>query len=226
MKPLASLVLLLTLIVLGWSYPVLDPLKLLVVFFHESSHALAVLLTGGTVLELVIVPEQGGHVLSQGGNRFVILSAGYLGSLLWGVVIYLASVKTRFDRAIMILLGLAVMTVTIAFGRGVFSWGFGLLTGLAMVGMGSRFPAGVSDLALRLIGLTNMLYVPLDIYSDTLERSELHSDAYLLAQEVFGTTWMWGSLWLLITLVVIGVCLKVSFAGESAARPLESRRQS
>lgn len=212
MKQLTYLLALVTPIVLGWQHPVLDPLKLLVVFFHESSHALATLLTGGSVVELVIVPEQGGHVLSQGGNRFVILSAGYLGSLLWGVAIYLASVKSRYDQVIMIVLGIAVMTVTAVFGRGGFSWLFGLGAGLSMVLVGSRFPRAINDFALRLIGLTNMLYVPLDIYSDTLERSHLRSDAYLLAQETFGTTIMWGSLWLLITLGIIAICLRVSLA--------------
>ncbi|HLF98552.1 MAG TPA: M50 family metallopeptidase [Methylococcaceae bacterium] len=212
MKRSAYLLALVTLIVLGWQYPMLDPLKLLVVLFHESSHALATLLTGGSVVELVIVPEQGGHVLSKGGNRFVILSAGYLGSLLWGVAIYLASVKSRYDQVIMIVLGVVVMTVTAVFGRGGFSWGFGLGAGLTMVLVGSRFHRAINDFALRLIGLTNMLYVPLDIYSDILERSHLRSDAYLLAQETFGTTVMWGSLWLLITLGVIAACLRVSLA--------------
>jgi hypothetical protein len=212
MKQLTYLLALVTSIVLGWQHPVLDPLKLLVVFFHESSHALATLLTGGSVVELVIVSEQGGHVLSQGGNRFVILSAGYLGSLLWGVAIYLASVKSRYDQVIMIVLGIAVVTVTAVFGRGGFSWLFGLGAGLTMVLVGSRFPKAINDFALRLIGLTNMLYVPLDIYSDTLERSHLRSDAYLLAQETFGTTVMWGSLWLLITLGIIAMCLRVSLA--------------
>ena len=89
MKQLSYLIFLLGLIMVAWEYPILYPLKLLVVFFHESSHAIATILTGGTVKELVINQQQGGHVISQGGNRFITLSAGYIGSLLWGVVIYL-----------------------------------------------------------------------------------------------------------------------------------------
>lgn len=94
MNQLFYLLGMLSLIILGWEYALLYPLKLLVVFFHESSHALATLLTGGNVQELVLVKEEGGHVISTGGNRFISLSAGYLGSLLWGIVIYVSSVKT------------------------------------------------------------------------------------------------------------------------------------
>ena len=78
MKQLSYLICLLGLIILAWEYPILYPLKLLVVFFHESSHALATLLTGGSVQELVINKDQGGHVISQGGNLFIVLSAGYI----------------------------------------------------------------------------------------------------------------------------------------------------
>ncbi len=41
-----------------WSTPVLLPLKILVVFLHELSHLIAVLLTGGSVETLSITPHQ------------------------------------------------------------------------------------------------------------------------------------------------------------------------
>lgn len=200
----------LILIALCWQYPILYPLKILVVFFHESSHALATLLTGGSVKELIINPQQGGHVISQGGNTFIIFSAGYLGSLIWGVIIYLTSVKTHYDQIIMTLLGVIIIAITILFGRNLFSWVFGIITGMIMIWTGKKLSEQINDTILRLIGLVNMSYVPLDIYSDTIERSYLHSDAYFLAQATFGTTLMWGILWLIISLFVIVYCLKWS----------------
>lgn len=200
----------LILIALCWQYPILYPLKILVVFFHESSHALATLLTGGSVKELIINPQQGGHVISQGGNTFIIFSAGYLGSLIWGVIIYLSSVKTHYDQIIMTLLGIIIIAITILFGRNLFSWVFGIITGMIMIWTGKKLSEQINDVILRLIGLVNMSYVPLDIYSDTIKRSYLHSDAYFLAQATFGTTLMWGILWLIISLIVIVYCLKWS----------------
>ena len=210
MNQIGYLLGLLLFIALCWQYPIIYPLKILVVFFHESSHALATLLTGGLVKELVINPKQGGHVISQGGNTFIIFSAGYLGSLIWGVIIYLFSVKTRYDNYIMTTLGIIIITITVLFGRNLFSWVFGIITGVIMIWAGKKLSEQINDFILRLIGLTNMSYVPLDIYSDTIERSYLQSDAYFLAQATFGTTLMWGILWLIISLVVIVYCLKWS----------------
>jgi hypothetical protein len=208
MKQLIYLILLLVLILICWQYPILYPLKLLVVFFHESSHALATLLTGGTVSELVINHQQGGHVISRGGNQFIIISAGYLGSLLWGVAIYAASVKSHYDRAIMAVLGISVILITVLLSRSLFSWLFGLLSGAAMLLIAKYLSDEYNDFALRLIGLTSMMYAPLDIYSDTISRSDLESDAYFLAEEVGGTSLLWGSVWILISVIVIFYCLK------------------
>jgi hypothetical protein len=210
MKQLSYLILLLGLIIICWDYPIFYPLKLLVVFFHESSHALATLLTGGSVKELIINKDQGGHVISQGGNRFIILSAGYIGSLLWGVVIYLASVKSRYDKTIMTVLSISIIIITVVLSRSLFSWLFGLLTGGAMLLMAKYLAEQYNDFTLRVIGLTSMMYAPLDIYSDTISRSHLQSDAYLLADYIGGTTLLWGGLWIIISVVVIFYCFNTS----------------
>jgi hypothetical protein len=208
MKQLIYLIVLLLLIMLGWNTVLLYPLKLLVVFFHESSHALATLLTGGSVKELVIDKDQGGHVVSQGGNQFIILSAGYLGSLLWGVAIFAASVKSQHDKTIMQALGVGILLITVLLSRSIFSWIFGLLSGGAMLVMAKCLAEKYNDFILRVIGLTSILYAPLDIYSDTISRHQLESDAYLLAEHTGGTTLLWGSVWIIISLVVIFYCLK------------------
>jgi len=83
MKNLFFLLISIAVVIILWTTPVLYPLKLLVVFFHESSHALATILSGGDVAQLVLLKEQGGYVMSRGGSRFLVLNSGYLGSLLW-----------------------------------------------------------------------------------------------------------------------------------------------
>ncbi|MFZ4503660.1 MAG: M50 family peptidase [Methylococcaceae bacterium] len=210
MKELLYLLGLFLLILLGWDYPIFQPLKLLVVFFHESSHALATLLTGGTVKDLMIVKEQGGQVISAGGNRFIILSAGYLGSLAWGVGIYLASVKTKHDKKIMALLGLTIAVLTLLFTHTLFSWVFGALTSCLMLLSAKFLSTFYNDFLLRLLGLTNMAYVPLDIYSDTILHAQLRSDAFMLATEFGGTTVLWGGVWIVLSVLLIFFCLRWS----------------
>ena len=67
-----------------WDTSFVYPLKLFVVLLHEISHGLAAVLTGGEIQAVEITPQQGGVCRCPGGNVFFTLSAGYLGSLLWG----------------------------------------------------------------------------------------------------------------------------------------------
>lgn len=207
-RQIIHLVTILALIFLFWNYPVLYPLKLMVVFFHESSHALAAVLSGGRVTEMVVIAQQGGHVLSIGGNRFITLSAGYLGSLIWGVLIYLSAALTRWDRGVMFVLGLFIAIITLVFVSNAFAIIFGLTTAVLMV-LAARFlPRHINDFLLRLIGLTSMMYVVLDIYNDTIVHAHLRSDARMLAEEFGGVTALWGWSWIALSVLAMAACFR------------------
>lgn len=205
------LLILTALVFILWNTPALYPLKLLVVFFHESSHALATLITGGKVDEMVISAAQGGHVLSIGGNRFIILNAGYLGSLLWGAAIYYVAVASSWDKWLMSALGALIALMTLVFVGSLFTFIFGFATAAAMVFSARHLSNAINDFLLRLIGLTSMIYAPFDILSDTIQRSHLNSDASMLAREYGGFTMLWGGVWILVSLVGIFLCLRESF---------------
>jgi len=218
MKNIFFLLISIAVVIILWTTPVLYPLKLLVVFFHESSHALATILSGGDVAQLVLLKEQGGYVMSRGGSRFLVLNSGYLGSLLWGVIIYLLSVHTRLDKAALMILGIVIALITLGFAGSLFTIAFGIIAGITLVLVARYLSQDISDFILRLIGLTSMLYVPLDIFSDTISRSQLDSDARMLAIEYGGTTIMWGVVWLLISIIIIFICLRRSMFKRSAVR--------
>jgi len=207
MKHLVLLLSILVIIFLSWPYPILVPLKILVVFFHEASHAIATLITGGKVQELVINPQQGGHVLSLGGNRFISLSAGYLGSLVWGAVIYLLAMKTDWDRFLMAVLAIMIGAISLVYAGNMFVIAYGLLVCFLMLLSAKFLSVDFNDVLLRLIGLTSMMYVPLDLYSDTILRSQSRSDARMLAEEFGGVTLFWGGAWLGISIVVISMVM-------------------
>jgi hypothetical protein len=58
------------------------------------------------------------------------------------------------------------------------------------------------------IGLTSLIYVPYDIFDDTIARSTLRSDAYMLAEAFGGTAMIWGAIWLVLSGIVIAWCLR------------------
>jgi hypothetical protein len=211
--PAASL---LGLVVLGsilmWlgGTPWTAPLEILVVFFHESAHALMTLLTGGKVVSMQVTVERGGEVLSAGGNRFLILSAGYLGSLLIGAGLLVAGMRSRHDQVILAVVAAFMALATVLFMRNLFGLAYGLGMALLLLGVARFLPPIASDYALRLIGVMSLLYAPRDIFSDTIQRSHLRSDARMLAEEFGGGTWLWGGLWLILSFAICIYAVRLS----------------
>ncbi|ATG42541.1 Peptidase M50B-like protein [Phaeobacter piscinae] len=202
-------------IVLLWSTPAVLPLRILTVFLHETSHAIVTLATGGEVLNLTIDPYEGGSVTARGGNRLLMLSAGYTGSLLIGAALLVIALRTDWDREILALFGALTLLVAAIYVRDLFALVFTLTTGVLMLATARYLSLAVNDLILRIIGISSMIYAPLDIWDDTLARSYLRSDARMMAEEIGGTTVIWGGLWLVISLTVIGVTLRYGLGRSS-----------
>lgn len=74
-----------------WRTVVLTPFKLITVFLHEASHAIACKLTCGDVEGMKVEANEGGVTITRGGIYWLILPAGYLGSSFWGMVLILAA---------------------------------------------------------------------------------------------------------------------------------------
>lgn len=75
------------------------PLRWAETFYHEASHGLVALLTGGRVVRLDLHLRGGGACTVQGGNRFFILLAGYMGASVWGAVLFLIGANLGEDAA-------------------------------------------------------------------------------------------------------------------------------
>ena len=198
-----------------WSTPVLVPLKIIVVLLHELSHGLAAVLTGGSIVEISISPQQGGLAITRGGSRFITLTAGYLGSLLLGMALLFAALRSKADRAVVAGMGLLLLGVSALYLRELFALVFCVGLAAVLLAMARWLDHRANDLALRVIGLTSMIYVPFDIFSDTIARSHLQSDAWMLADEFGGTTMLWGGLWLVLSLLAIGASLRYGLGASS-----------
>jgi hypothetical protein len=203
-----QLLILIAIIFTFWRTAPLQPLRVLIVFLHEASHAAATILTCGEVISFTVNANEGGQVTSRGGIRFIGLTAGYLGSLLIGVLFLIIAIRSTWDRIALALFGATLLAIAALYIRDIYALTFTIIAGVAMLATARFLPANVSDLILRIIGLSSMIYVPFDIYSDTIARSSLRSDARMLAEEFGGTTVMWGILWLIISLLVIAASLR------------------
>ena len=187
-----------------WNTQFVYPLKIFVVFMHEVSHGLAAVATGGSIKEIQIVAQEGGHAITAGGSRFWTLTAGYLGSLVWGGLILILAARTQLRKLISAVIGIGMILISVFYLRNTFGFLFGVGFGAVLILVGRFLPESVNEWLLRVIGLTSCLYAILDIKSDVLDRSHLRSDARMLHEEVtpYIPTVVWGVLWMAIAIVV------------------------
>jgi hypothetical protein len=192
-----------------WDTAIIYPLKLFVVLLHEVSHAAAAVATGGTVERILLNAQQGGATYTRGGSPFITLSAGYLGSLLWGALfVILAFNRWLKPRWIVGGVGASVLLLTLFLVRGLFGFGFGILFAAGLLAGARYLGQGLNRTLLLGLGLTSTLYAILDIKSDVLDRPHLPSDAAMLAEMTGIPTAVWGFLWIGIALLVSAWLLK------------------
>jgi hypothetical protein len=214
-------------VLLLWNTPLVYPIKIFVVCLHELSHALAAILTGGRVVGIQIFANQGGVALTQGGMRFVILSAGYTGSVLaGGFLLYLSSYR-RWGRELMTAMAVLMALATLLFFRNLFAIVYGVLAVGAMAFSASRFSDTVNQAILRFVAITSSLYALLDIRSDlfnpytpALAAAGVVNDAVALARLTGIPAIVWAVVWIAISIVALIFFLRLA-SGVGDEEPLE-----
>jgi hypothetical protein len=111
MSPRARFVLLLVAAVVAAAVPVAHlPFAWMETYFHELSHGLAALATGGQVSRIELQWDGGGLCHMRGGWPWLEALAGYAGAVLWGALIYLTA-RERQRTAVWLAGTLAVVVV-------------------------------------------------------------------------------------------------------------------
>jgi hypothetical protein len=96
-----------------WNIPYLKellwPFKILTVALHEFGHAFAGVLTGAKIESITLDPNEGGLTKMRGGNQYITLPAGYIGSTIWGSALVFAGFNTLATKIMAALLGCAML---------------------------------------------------------------------------------------------------------------------
>ncbi|MDD5627741.1 MAG: M50 family metallopeptidase [Elusimicrobia bacterium] len=194
-----------------WDTRVVYPVRILVTFLHEGSHGLAAVLTGGQIEKITVAADGSGLCLTRGGWRWAILSAGYLGSMFWGSLILILACRTRWDRAVSLVLGLGLMAVTLIYVRSWFGLGSGLLLGALLASAGRWLPEEVNDALLTGIGSASCLCALFDIRG--LMKTSCPTDATMFSREILPLpAAVWAALWGVLALACLAAALRISLA--------------
>ena len=99
------------------------PFKWLESYFHEISHGLAAILTGGGIVQIQLFPNGAGLCTTRGGLSFVISFMGYAGATVWGMMIYsIASVHHRLAQVFSALLMLLIVCSVVFWVRDILTF--------------------------------------------------------------------------------------------------------
>ena len=190
-----------------WESSLLWPLKIFVVLLHELSHIVAIVLTGGHPSSISLSMNQGGLATGTGGWRFVVLNAGYLGSLLWGLALLAMADRRKAVPWSLRVMGIGLGLATLVWMRPLISFGFiyGIIASVLLFAIGARVPAWLGSAFLRIVGLFSCLYALVDIQLDVLHpASQGHvSDASMLAELTGIPTAVWGVAWSMFALGIL-----------------------
>jgi hypothetical protein len=193
-----------------WNIPQLDfalyPFRLFVTFVHEAGHGLAALATGGRFLSFQVDASGAGLATTAGGNRAIILPAGYLGAALFGAgLFYIANTLPR-SRGISVLLGAALIGIAIWWG-GIFSLAtlVGVLMGVALITMGLKASRGVNLVVLNVLALITGLHAVLDLLFLVNNSHVQHNDALAFSRTIAPIlpAAVWAFVWALIAVGIL-----------------------
>jgi uncharacterized membrane protein YwzB len=186
------------------------PLRLFVTFIHEGGHAIAALITFGSVDQLVIYANASGVTYTRGGLQLVIASAGYLASTAYGAGLLVLCRDGSNTKAVLTVTAGLILALTGFYAGNTFSW----VTGIVLSG-GLIFVALVAGKRLAHFFLSflavqcclNALWdlKTLFFISATTNRS---SDAFLMQQQTLIPAIVWAMLWIVLSIIALAYALR------------------
>ncbi|WP_225410637.1 M50 family metallopeptidase [Stigmatella hybrida] len=205
-----------------WDTAALLPLKLLVVMMHESGHAIATLLVGGSVEHITLRLDQSGACLSSLPpgifRKIFVFSGGYLGSAVVGAGLLLATFRFRLRRWVLGATCVWLGVMGVLYARDPFTLAFCVGTSVVL-GLAARFlPQGAVDVLNLFLAAFTALYALFDLRDDLWDSSiRSLSDAALLAQHTWVPAIAWAALWTLLGVLLLGWAAYVSMHARPAS---------
>jgi hypothetical protein len=190
------------------------PFQLFNTFVHELSHGLVAIATGGGFNRFVVRPDLSGTAWSVGGIQWIIVSAGYIGSALFGGILTILAAWGAPARRVLFWLGGALGLLCLLFVRNLFGivTGFGLAAGLILAGrrLGPLWADGLL-LLLAVQAMLNSLDSMFDLVGFSLALGGPRTDAQIMQDTTGIPAIFWALLWTTISVVILIVSLRVAY---------------
>jgi hypothetical protein len=197
--------------VIGWLF---YPFHIFGTFVHELSHGMAAILTGGEFDRFVVRFDQSGTAWSRGGIGWIITSAGYVGSALFGGVLLVISARDISASQVLMVMGVALGLLCLVFVRNLFGIVAGLVLAGLLVAAGSRLPALWANWLLLFLSvqmIMNALNSVLNLVWLSARMGDVRTDAQIMQDMTHIPAPIWAVFWALLSLGVLVVSLAIAY---------------
>ena len=210
------------------------PFEIFVTFIHEGGHALAAVLTGGSVDYMWVATDAQGLTVSRGSggalSQMFVSSAGYLGAMAYGALLLALIRKAVAARIVLLVSGVYIFAITFIFGlfkplytfsglSGVpFTVIAGLLISVALVVIAKFASARVATFFMSFLAVQcvlNALFDLKDLFSLSSPFSSqiVHTDAANMANITRIPAIFWAGFWIILALGILWCVMRLYVAG-------------
>lgn len=184
---------------------ILYPIQLLVTFLHEFGHAMGALLTGGEVLEIQINKNGSGHTRSAGGTMPIILMGGYLGSAIFGNILFFIGARAKpLTKPLLGILSVAMIVTATYWFNSWFTTSFLLVFSSILIYI--MLKTEFSGEVLMFLGLASILYIIQDFNVGPSSDLERYAEIMVILPV---NVWMY--IWLIVVVVLFFFNLRILF---------------
>jgi hypothetical protein len=186
------------------------PFRLFVTFIHEGGHALATLITFGSVEYISIHADGSGLTYSRGGLALLVSSAGYLSSTAYGASLLALCRQGRNAKMVLAITAATILGMTVFFVSGLFGWITGILLTAGLIFIALASSARVAHFSLSFLAVQCCLNALYDL--NTLfvlsATTRAQSDAVNMQRLTYIPAIFWALLWLGLSIIVLGLALR------------------
>jgi len=184
---------------------ILYPIRLFVTFLHEFGHAIGAVITGGWVEEVQINADGSGWTRSVNGNRPITIMGGYLGSALFGNLLFLIGARAKpLVKPMMAIVIFSMLVTGFYWYNSMFTTGVLVAFSLALLLI--MWKTSWSDEVLMFLGLASVIYIIQDF--NVGPRSDLKAYEEVM---VILPAQAWMYIWLAVAVLLLVFNLRLLF---------------
>ncbi len=180
------------------------PSKLFFTLIHELGHVFATRLSRGEVVGFFVFANDSGVAINRGGDRLLIILAGYLGTSLFSAALLVLGGLPETARYTLGAVGGILIFAVLLYGtRSLLTVAVGLFFGLSFIGVAWYLQLAWSVLLINILAFQGS-FISLRHLHQLSRNLSGDDDASKMAQQLGCSPLFWARTWFVFSIVLLG----------------------